>query len=152
MPDKILIGKTDKADFIDWDLKEIPIKIDTGAYRCSIDSCYAKVFKINKVRTLKYTLLNEDHPAYNGKVYQTSEFKTSKVKSSNGSKEERYIVKSNIQLFGINFLAEFSLSTRTDMKFPILIGRKLLNNKFIVDTSKVNLSHKLKKKKKTTKE
>lgn len=151
MPNKLLIGKSDKADFIDWNLNEIPIKIDTGAYRSSIDCCYTKVVKLNKVKTLKYTLLNEDHPSYTGEIHETSEFKTSKVKSSNGSKEERYIVKSTIQLFGENFIAEFSLSTRTDMRFPVLIGRKLLNNKFIVDTSKINLSHKLNKKKKTKK-
>lgn len=151
MPDKTIIGKSDKADFFDWDLKEIPIKIDTGAYRSSIDSCYAKVFKINKEKVLKYTLLNEDHPAYTGEIFETKEFKISKVKSSNGIKEERYIVKSKITLFKNDYLVEFSLSTRTDMKFPVLIGRKLLNNRFIVDTSKVNLSHKFNKKKNTKK-
>ena len=29
------------------------------------------------------------------------------------------------------------------MKTPVLIGRKLLNNNFIIDTKKVNLSHNL---------
>jgi hypothetical protein len=36
--------------------------------------------------------------------------------------------------------AEFSLSDRSKMKFPILIGRKLLKNKFIVDVSQKNIS------------
>lgn len=148
MSEKFIIGKSDKADFIDWELNTIPIKTDTGAYRCSIDCCFTKVVKIENKKVLRYTLLNEDHPAYNGKIFETSEFKTSKVKSSNGSKEERYIVKTTIVLFGTAFIAEFSLSSRTDMKYPVLIGRKLLNNNFIVDTSKTNLSYSLSKKKK----
>jgi hypothetical protein len=37
------------------------------------------------------------------------------------------------------------------MKYPILIGRKMLSGRFIVDTSKVNLSYRLKRKNKTTK-
>ena len=145
MSNKIIIGKSDKADFLDWNLKHVPIKIDTGAYRCSIDCCFVEIIKVNKVKVLRYTLLNEDSPLYNGEVFETKEFKTSKVKSSNGSIESRYIVKSKIRLFNEEFETEFSLSTRIDMKFPILIGRKFLNNRFIVDTSKTNLSFKSKK-------
>jgi hypothetical protein len=32
------------------------------------------------------------------------------------------------------------------MKFPVLLGRKFLNNKFIIDTTKTNLSYSLKTK------
>jgi hypothetical protein len=139
---KQIIGKSDKASFETWGLKKIAVKIDTGAYRCSIDCSYVKLQKIGKENVLHYVLLNEDHPAYNGMVHQTKEYITSKVKSSNGEIEKRYIVSGKIKLFDITYETEFSLSKRTDMKFPVLIGRKLLNNRFIVDTSRLNLSAK----------
>lgn len=33
-----------------------------------------------------------------------------------------------------------SLTSRADMKYPMLIGRKFLKNRFLVDVSKKNLS------------
>jgi hypothetical protein len=35
---------------------------------------------------------------------------------------------------------EFSLTERRGMRYPILLGRKLLNKRFLIDTSLVNLS------------
>lgn len=146
--DKRIIGKSDKADFPDWGLKNIPVKIDSGAYRSSIDCSFAKVYKSASGKVLKFTLLRKDHPLYNEQLFETRDFKTSRVKSSNGENQKRYIVKTRITLFGKHYETEFSLSTRPDMKFPILLGRKLLNKKFIIDTSKTNLSLRFKKNKK----
>jgi hypothetical protein len=58
--------------------------------------------------------------------------------------QERYIIKSKIILFGKAYKAEFSLSDRSHMKNPILLGRKLLNGKFVVDVSEEDLSYQLK--------
>lgn len=145
---KRLIGKTDKADLPDWALKKIPVKIDSGAFRSSIDCSFTKVVKRNGIRILQFILLNEGHPLFTGKVFETEHFITSKIKSSNGENQKRYIVTSKITLFATTIETDFSLSSRTDMKFPILLGRKLLNKNFIIDTSKSNLSHKLKKRQK----
>lgn len=139
---KKLIGKADKVDFPDWELKKIPVKIDTGAFRCSIDCSYTKVSTKNKMKILQFILLNEDTKGYTGKILETEDFKTSKVKSSNGQVEKRYVVKGVVKIFGKLYATEFTLSQRNDMKFPVLIGRKLLNHNFIVDTAKSNLSHK----------
>jgi hypothetical protein len=146
--EKRIIGKSDKADLPSWGLKNIPVKIDSGAYRSSIDCSFAKVYKTAEGRKLKFTLLRKDHPLYIDQVFETLEFKTSRVKSSNGENQKRYIVKTIITLFGKSYATEFSLSTRPDMRFPILLGRKLLNKKFVIDTSKTNLSFRSKTTKK----
>jgi hypothetical protein len=146
--EKRLIGKSDKADFPEWGVRSIPVKIDSGAYRSSIDCSFAKVYKTSEGRVLKFTLLRRDHPLYTNQIFETKEFKTSRVKSSNGDNQKRYIVKAKITLFSKSYLTEFSLSTRPDMKFPILIGRKLLNKNFVIDTSKINLSYRYKQLKK----
>ena len=40
-----------------------------------------------------------------------------------------------IQVFDEVYPIELSLSERSDMKYPILIGRKFLDKRFIVDSS-----------------
>lgn len=136
MPKKV-IGRIDKADFPTLDLLDIDIKIDTGAYTSSIH-CH-KVIEIDK--ELVCIFYDQDHPHYNGKEIKFSEFSTAKVKSSNGVVQKRYKVKTTIVLFEKNYTISLTLSTRDDMKYPILIGRKFLSKKFIVDINQKNVSY-----------
>jgi hypothetical protein len=57
----------------------------------------------------------------------------------------RYFIKCKIELLGRKIVTEFSLTERKGMRFPILLGRKLLNKRFIIDTSLVNVSQKIEK-------
>ena len=52
----------------------------------------------------------------------------------------RYLIKTRICLFEQEYPIELTLSDREEMSFPILIGRKFLTHRFIVDVSKENLS------------
>ena len=54
------------------------------------------------------------------------------------------MIQTEITIFNTTFPIYLTLSERKDMKFPILLGRKFLNKKFLIDTSKTNLSYKLK--------
>ncbi|MEM7038916.1 MAG: RimK/LysX family protein, partial [Bacteroidota bacterium] len=51
-------------------------------------------------------------------------------------------------LFGEKHEVEFTLADRTQMECPVLLGRKFLQEKYVVDVSKFNLSAKQKPRKK----
>lgn len=135
---KQVIGRVDKADFPLLGMKEIAVKIDTGAYTSSIH--------INNVKeengVLKCNFLDEEHPNYDGKEIIFTSYDTAKVKSSNGIVQNRYKIKTNIILFGKTYQIYLTLSDREEMKFPVLLGRKFLSKKFVVDTGLKNLSYK----------
>ncbi|MGB3606744.1 MAG: RimK/LysX family protein [Psychroserpens sp.] len=135
MPKKT-IGRLDKADFPTLDLNDINIKIDTGAYTSSIH-CH-KFYEEDAA--LKCLFYDKEHPNYNGKKIVFKNFTTAKVKSSNGVVQQRYKVKTSIILFGKKYKIYLTLSDRVDMKYPILIGRKFLSKKFIVDVNLKDLS------------
>jgi hypothetical protein len=48
----------------------------------------------------------------------------------------RYVVKLQLKLDDKTIVGTFTLSDRSKKTYPILIGRKLLNRKFLVDVSK----------------
>jgi hypothetical protein len=144
MIDKMLVGKSDKADFPDLELKNIDVKIDTGAYTSSIHCSSIEVVKIKNKKVLNFCLLDPTHKKYNGKQLSVSDYKLKKIKSSNGDVQERYIIKTTLVLFSKSYLIELSLSERGEMKYPVLIGRKLLTGNFIVDTELRNLSFRAK--------
>jgi hypothetical protein len=70
-------------------------------------------------------------------IYNFDEFSKKKIKNSFGEMEERYIIKTQIILGKKKIRTSVSLSDRENMRYPVLIGRKLLKGKFIVDVNKI---------------
>ncbi|HAN78493.1 MAG TPA: peptidase [Bacteroidales bacterium] len=142
---KRIIGRSDKIDFPMLKLKEIDVKIDTGAYTSSIHCVNFEKKKLKGKIVLKCNFLDPEHSLYHGKEFVFEEFSTTTVKSSNGVAEERYKIKTEIKIFGKKYPILLTLAERTDMRFPVLLGRNFLKKKFIVDVSRTCLSYKRKK-------
>lgn len=142
------IGITDKIDFPDAMLFDLPCKIDTGADTSAIHCERVRIKEINGKDFLVFKLLDKHHPLYTGKEIITDQFREKKVKSSFGDYEYRYQVKLSMVIFGTKYLVSFNLSNRKNMKFPVLLGRKFLTRKYLVDVSQVDLSAKKKLEKK----
>ena len=137
---KKIVGRVDIVDFPKLGLYNIDVKIDTGAYTSAIH-CSEIIEENNSLRCV----FNSDVHQNFGKTEITfNTFWRTNVKSSNGFKENRYKVKSEIIFFGKTYKINLTLSTRDDMKFPVLIGRQFLKQKFMVDVDIENASFNLK--------
>lgn len=148
MREKQVIGRYDKVDLPDLHLFELDAKVDTGAYTSAIHYHHAEIIEREGKKVLHFTLLDPTHPVYNDKSFYFDKFEERNIKNSFGDSERRFIIKTTITIFGKNYDTDFSLSDRGSLKFPILLGRKLLQKGFVVDVAKSNMSHKLKNKKK----
>lgn len=145
MKNKITIGRKDKASFPELGLKNVAIKIDTGAYTSAIHCHNIELRQKNGKELLVFTLLDPSHSQFKQQEFTTEKFSEKRIKNSFGHSEKRYVFLTDIRLFGRKYPIELSLSKRGEMKFPILIGRRFLMGKFIVDPSKYDLSHKKRK-------
>lgn len=142
-----IIGRIDKADFPELNLLEIDVKVDTGAYTSSIHCHEVKEVELNGEKHIEFKVLDPSHPEYEENVFKVKNYKDKAIKSSFGSVEHRFIIKTNIFIFDQEYPIELSLSDRSDMNYPILLGRKFLNKRFLVNTSLKNVSIKSKWKK-----
>jgi len=131
---KIVIGRTETIHFMEMPVADVPAKVDTGAYRSSVHASNIKLSK--KDGTLSFDLLG-DHPVFSQAAERitTSNFSISRVKNSSGEVEERYQVKLRVKVGTKIFWADFTLADRSRMLYPILLGRTLLNGRFVVDPS-----------------
>lgn len=129
--EKVVIGRREVADLIEFGLSDVQVKIDTGAYSSSIHVSHCQ--ENNGILEVKF--LDDLHAAYMDSIFYFKEFRKKRVKSSTGQTQERYFIYVKIHMGGKIVKTEFSLTERNGMRFPILIGRKLLNKRFIVDTS-----------------
>lgn len=137
---KMVLGRVDKIDFPLLNLYDVDVKIDTGAYTSAIHC--TEIVEIDLGLLCKFD--SEEHPNFKSDVIVFEKFTRTQVKSSNGQKEIRYKVKTETIFFGHTYKINLTLSTRDDMKFPVLIGRQFLSKKFLVDVDLENLSFKTK--------
>jgi hypothetical protein len=138
-----ILGRYDRVDLPDLGLSNIHAKIDTGAFTCSLHSHKAHVVD----GKLEFILLDEEHPEFTGMKFVFPEYEIRDIKNSFGEVEKRYVIVTTIKIFGEDITTEFSLSNRGSLKFPILIGRKILRDRFLIDVKQRNLSYKEKRSK-----
>lgn len=135
------LGRFDRMDLPGLGLLNIHAKIDTGAYTSSLHCSRAEVVE----GVLEFVLLDDEHPEFTGMKFTFTEFTSRDIKNSFGVAEKRFIIETTIKIFGQEFLTEFSLSDRDALRFPILLGRKILRHRFLIDVSKKDLSYRHKK-------
>ncbi|MCJ8167267.1 RimK/LysX family protein [Pontibacter sp. E15-1] len=142
-PEKHTIGRRELVSLPELGIEEIEAKIDTGAYTSAIHCSNIHEETLpDGSKLIALDLLDPSHPQYNHKKLEFREYELREIKSSFGEVQERYVIRTKIKFFEEEIEAEFSLSDRSDMKYPVLIGRKLLKNRFVVDVARKNIARK----------
>lgn len=134
---KVIIGRSEVLAFVGTDAVAVPAKTDTGAYRSAV---HAQNISISDQGVLSFDLLG-GHPvcgAMSQRV-EAEEYKKVWIANSFGHREERYEVRFKVKLGPKVFYARFTLADRSKKIYPILLGRKLLNGRFLVDSAESSL-------------
>ena len=130
------LGRSDRVDLPGLGLEDIQAKIDTGAYTSSLHCLRAEIIE----GELEFVLLDEEHPEFTGIKYRFKKFDQREIKNSFGEAEVRFVIKTKVKIFDEVVRSEFSLSNRGNLKFPVLLGRKILRHRFLIDVTKKDLS------------
>ena len=139
---KQLIGMTDLVDFPDLGLFDIQAKVDTGAFTSALHCKDVRLVKSRLTTKLSFWLI--DKTGLPARKFRSDHFSQRMIRNSFGVAELRYVITTRIVLFGRTIRAEFTLADREQLKNPVLLGRKLLRNRFIVDVAEKNLSYEAK--------
>lgn len=131
MSEKSIIGRDTKIDFIDL-AEQVPAKIDTGADGSAV---WASDIFVDESGVLHFKLFGEGSPYYTGKEISTKDYSVILTKSASGDVVMKYKTKLSICINGRRVKAKFGLSNRSTHHYPVLIGRKTLHGKFLVDVT-----------------
>ena len=130
--EKKVVGWKEQVALPDLKIKSVIAKIDTGANLATIDADDIKFVTRKDVKYVKFTVKKR-----NNTVRKTSAplagFK--RIKSSNGDVERRPYIKTDILMDGITKNIELTLTDRGPMDYTMLIGRKALGRRWIVNPS-----------------
>lgn len=142
------IGWKELVGFPEFGLIDVPAKIDTGARTSVIHCKKIEVFKRYRRNFVRFTPLSEEFfPGLPEQEFIFPFHKERKVKNSFGQEENRIVILTKLELYNKQYPIEISLRDRSNMEFPMLLGRSFIRKKFLVDVSRSNLSYKYKQKK-----
>lgn len=126
-----IIGRKSYIEFPLQGISGVPAKIDTGADSSAI---WASDI-VEKDGKLSFKLFDITSPLYTGKEIQLKQYKLISVKNSFGKAEFRYKVTMTAIIEGKKMNVRFTLADRSNSSQPVLIGRRTLKGKFIVDVT-----------------
>lgn len=136
-----MIGRRALIKLPDLGVSQAVAKIDTGAYSSTLHAENMRldgeelVFDINPAAGF----VTSDNQT---QTIRTKDFFTQKVRSSNGQVEQRYSIRTTLVIEGKVIKTVLTLSDRTNMGYPLLVGRRVIRSRFLIN---VELSERAKK-------
>jgi hypothetical protein len=127
-----LIGWKEHITFPRLGLGPLVAKIDTGARTAALHADEIQV----SGRRVRFLIVGEDGRR---RWYQAPMVGHKRVKSSNGISELRPVIRATLELGGKLLKAEMTLTDRTDMDVPMLLGRATIKGHFVVNPAKTFL-------------
>lgn len=119
-------------------IPNVPAKIDTGA---SISSIWASQIRVNSANQLEFCLFAPESEFYTGEVITASDFSARVIRNSTGQENIRYLVTLPTSIQGKRIRITYTLYDRSRNNFPVLIGRRALRKKFLVDVSRLDVPY-----------
>ena len=129
---KRVVGWKENAALPDLNVKNVIAKVDTGANLASIDASDIKIVSRENVKYVKFKVMKR-----NNTVRKTSALLEGykRIKSSNGDVERRPYIKTTLLMDGISKKIDLTLTDRGPMEYTMLIGRKALGRRWVVNPS-----------------
>ena len=133
-PPKVELGWCELVDIDAMNLVGIRAKIDTGARTSALHATEIATIVRDGEDWVRF--LSETGPEAEHIWCEAPLVEQRCVTSSNGVDEMRYIIDARIKLAGISLPVQLSLTDRTPMAFPMLIGRTALKRHFLVNVAR----------------
>lgn len=142
MKNKIIIGRLESIALPDLGIDDLQVRVDTGAKTSSLHADNIKKTIVDGVHKVVFDIHPDSHNVDRIVNCSAPISDIRKVKSSNGTSEERYVIETPVVLGQESWTIEITLTDRSDMSNLMLFGREAIGRRFLVDPSKVFLGSK----------
>ena len=150
MPDKnqlLTLGWREWVALPDLGLPAIKVKVDSGARTSALHAFRTEKYQLDCVDMVKFLIhpiqKNYDfHVECHAPIIDLRE-----VSDSGGHKEMRYVIETSIVIGTVSWPIELNLTNRDTMRFRMLLGRRAIEARAVIDPVASYLNGKLRARK-----
>lgn len=138
-PELLVIGWMEHLDLPVLGLRQIKAKIDTGARTSALHATKIQTFTRDDKEWVRFQVKPDGRTP---KVWvEAPVYDRRDIKNTSGIPEERIIIRTKLKLIDRSWMISVSLTDRSNMRFPMIVGRTALKNHNIaVHTRRSNLT------------
>ncbi len=133
---KFVIGWREWVALPEFSDMRIKAKIDTGARTSAIHAFRIQPFDRDDEPWVSFELHPAQRDASTRVTCEARVVDRRRIRSSNGKTEWRYVIKTTLEMAGIRWPIELTLTRRDEMGFRLILGRTALKRRAIVDPAK----------------
>ena len=130
---KLTIGWREMISIPEWGITKLRAKIDTGARSSAIDVASSEILPKGRVR---FEVVLDRKKKDRKRIIEASISRRTSIRSSTGETRDRLMVLVEVKIGPILKPVEFSLVCRKNMLCRALLGRRALENDFLVDSTR----------------
>ena len=136
--DKIVVGVRENIDLPQLGLSTVATRIDTGAKTSAL---HVDHIVEDENEGLVHFEFHPDFHDIEKTIHCTAMLHDIRwIKSSNGEKEKRYVIRTIAKMRSLEWVIELTLTNRASMNHLMLLGREALEGHFLVDPSQEYLA------------
>lgn len=137
MKNKVVIGRLESIGLPELGIEALQVRVDTGAKTSSLHVDNIKKTLIDGIHSVTFDIHPDSHNVDRIVSCTAPISDIRKIKSSNGTAEQRYVIETPVTLGEESWSIEITLTDRSDMSYLMLFGREAIGKRFLVDPSKV---------------
>ena len=133
---RIVLGRHEWVGLPDLGIPSIKAKVDTGARTSAIHAFELQTEEREDGLWVRFSVHPDQGSEARVIVCQAPVADQRVVRDSGGHEEPRYVIETALQLGGVEWPIEVTLTSRDNMGFRMLLGRTAIRRRFVVDSAR----------------
>lgn len=116
---------------------KVKVKLDTGAKTSSIHAAQYRAYERDGIRRVSFKLTNNDGGELS---VDRPVVRTTTIRRAGVEKHDRPVIRLKICVAGVTSETEFTMADRSELTYPVLVGRSFLAERLLVDPARTFLA------------
>jgi hypothetical protein len=117
----------------DLGIAAIKAKIDTGARSSALHAFDIETFSLDGQEKIRFKVHPQQRDTTQTTIAEADLLERREVRNSGGHVELRYAILTSVDIEGVRWSIELTLTNRDAMGFRMLLGRQALRGRFFID-------------------
>lgn len=130
---KIVIGWREWVQLPDLGVAEMKAKVDTGADNSSLHAFNVERFERDGAEYVRFEIHPKQRSSRPTIACEAPLAMEKKVKNPGGRSELRPVIRTRVIVAGVELTALVNLTSRDEMGYRMLLGRRAVRSKFVID-------------------